>query len=80
MTRRMLNGEGVFKTSIYNDTASIIIARAIIKMPIPIALNPAAKIPVTNLLINLAIIIPAAIAANADINEVPSIKSGKILL
>lgn len=58
----------------------MIIPKAKIKIPIPIVLNPVASIPVTNFLKNFAIIIPAAIAANADIKDAASIMTGKILV
>ena len=56
--------------------ASAMIAKAKTNVPIPIVLNPTAKIPVTNFLTKRAIIIAAAIAAKADMKEADSIKIG----
>jgi len=58
----------------YISTASMIIPKAKINIPIPIVLNPIARIPVTNFFMKRDIIIAAAIPAKAAMKEAASIK------
>lgn len=60
----------------YIVIASMIIPKARTNIPIPIVLNPIAKIPVTNFLMNRNIIIAVVIAAKAEMKEAPSISTG----